>query len=144
MNFFHRITEWLRLEGISGGQLVQPFLLDHLQQASQDHVQVFFWYLQGWALNLSGQPLPLLSYPHNIKSFTYVQMRPPSVQPTLFSPFTSGQSNCQTDWETQWLFATFLKLEEMHWQLACVHLLYGRKMACLPVLHLRKVTEDTL
>ena len=44
----HRNTERLRLEGTSGGHIVQPALLKqgHLELVAQDHVQTAFEYLQ--------------------------------------------------------------------------------------------------
>lgn len=44
-----RITEWLRLGGISGGHLVHHHCSSRiaLQQAVQDHIQKAFGYLQG-------------------------------------------------------------------------------------------------
>lgn len=59
LNF--RITEWLRLEGASGGPT--PLLeLDHLEPPAQKYVQMAFQYLLGRRLhNPSGQPVPVLS-----------------------------------------------------------------------------------
>jgi len=64
--------EWLRLEGISGGHLVQPLPAQaRLPRANcQDCVQMTFEYLQGWKLhNLLGQLVPMPSHPHSEKVF---------------------------------------------------------------------------
>lgn len=57
---------WLRLEGISGGHLVQhPLKPSHPKLVAQDHVQADFEYLWGWRPhNLPGQPeLTLTKFP---------------------------------------------------------------------------------
>lgn len=62
-----RITEWLRLEGISVDHLAQ-----HLCQnlVTQVCVHTAFEHPQGWRLqNLSGQPVWVLDHPHSQKVF---------------------------------------------------------------------------
>lgn len=55
---FHRTTEWLRLEGTSGGHLVNsPAQAWSPTAVAQGHVQMAFESLQGGRLHLSGQPL---------------------------------------------------------------------------------------
>lgn len=55
-----RVTEWLRLEDTSVGQLVQPQIIrqGQLQQEAQDPIQTAFECLQGWRPHhLSVQPV---------------------------------------------------------------------------------------
>lgn len=43
-----------------------PNLQNSLQSIAKDHVQMVFDYLQGWRPHkLSGEPVPVLSHPHN-------------------------------------------------------------------------------
>lgn len=71
MNLFsqnHRVTEVQGDFWRSSDPALPAEAGVRLQQAAEDHVQMFFQYLQGWTLhNLSGKPLPLLSYSHNTK-----------------------------------------------------------------------------
>ena len=67
--FQYLITARLRLEGTSGGHLLQPHWLKqgHLELVTQDHIHTASEYLQGRRLHrLSGQPaVPVLSHPHS-------------------------------------------------------------------------------
>jgi len=83
-------TGWLRVEGASGGYLVQPSLLNqgHLQLVAQDSVCMAFKHLQGWRLHShSGQPVPVLGHPHSENVFSDTQREAPVFQ---FVPFASG------------------------------------------------------
>ena len=71
----HRITEWLRLEGTSGGHLI-------LEPVAQDCVQTASEYLY----NLSGPPVPVLGHPQSKEVFPDVQTEPSAFQ---FVPVTS-------------------------------------------------------
>jgi len=51
----------------------------HLLQATQDHIQTAFEYLQGIHY-LTGQPVPLLNHPHSKKVFPDVQRESPAFQ----------------------------------------------------------------
>jgi len=58
----HRVTEWSRLEGTSGGCLVHTLCSSrytvHHEPIAQDHVQADFEYLPGWRLySLPEQPV---------------------------------------------------------------------------------------
>lgn len=68
MQFFswHRIAEWLRLEGTSEGIWSNPLLKQGcLELVSQHHVWMTFEKLQGERLHkFSGQLAPVLSHPH--------------------------------------------------------------------------------
>jgi len=48
-----KLMGWLRLEGTTGGHLVEPPLLKQgqLEQVAQDHVQTAFEYLRGWRVH---------------------------------------------------------------------------------------------
>lgn len=60
--FGESFTGQLRLEGTFGDHLVQA-----PPQVAEDHVQTALEYLQGWRLhNLSGQPVPVCSYPSQL------------------------------------------------------------------------------
>jgi len=50
VNLYHRITEWLTMEGTFWRSCGPTTLLNqgHLETVSQDHVQMAFEYLQGW------------------------------------------------------------------------------------------------
>lgn len=68
---FTGITEWLKLEEISGGHLTQsPWLKhSHLAQVAWDHIPASFEDLQGGRLySLSGHHAPVLSHPHSAKT----------------------------------------------------------------------------
>lgn len=70
----HSIPEYLKLEGISAGQMFQhpsPSKVTYL-----DHVLEGFGHLQRWRLqDFSGQPVAVLSHPHRTKSIPFAQMR---------------------------------------------------------------------
>ena len=60
----------------------------HLESHAWDHVQRGFECLQGGRfLNLSGQPVPVITHPHNKKVLPDIQTEPPVFQ---FVPITSG------------------------------------------------------
>jgi len=95
----HRITESLNGWGWIGPQIKArrssgPTTLlkqGHLEQVAKDGVQMTFEYLQGQMVhNLSGQPIPLLIYPHSEEVFPNVKMGPPVFQcvPTTSCPVT--------------------------------------------------------
>lgn len=68
----HTITEYLRLEGTSDDQLVQPLNSKQrqLQQGAKDHAQSSSEYFQGWRVHiLCGKAALLLDHPHNEKVF---------------------------------------------------------------------------
>lgn len=76
-----RTTEWLRMQGNSGGHLVQPPWL------KQDHLQKLLRTTSRQLLNYSkeGDPattslVPLLSHPHNKEVFPGVCTEPPMLQ----------------------------------------------------------------
>lgn len=61
--YTHRMTEWLRsLEVIWSSPVLKQ---GHLQQATQDHVQMAFKYLHGGRCqSFCGQSVPVLQDPH--------------------------------------------------------------------------------
>jgi len=67
--FSHGITGLLRLEGTSGGRLVQPHAQARsLEQVALGHVHQSFEYLQGGRLcSLSGQLVPVFNNTHGKK-----------------------------------------------------------------------------
>ena len=84
----HRITEWLRLEGTSGGHVVQTPLLkeSYLELVAPDHVQTAFEYPQGWRFHkLSGQPVPVPGHPHSKKVLPDVLAEPALFQVVLIA-----------------------------------------------------------
>lgn len=69
---YSQITEWLKLEGASEGDLVQP------PASFPGHIQMAFEYLQGCRLyNLSGQPVLVLSHSHSKNVFPHEQRKLP-------------------------------------------------------------------
>jgi len=75
MLLFHRITEFLRLEGTSGDCLLQPHHSKQGQpeQVSQDLAQSGTEYLYGWRLHsLSMQPVPVIHNPLNREVFSFL------------------------------------------------------------------------
>jgi len=59
----------------------------HLEQATQDHVQVGLEYLQRRRLhNLSGQPVPVLHHPQSEEVLPHTQMELPMLQLVLIAP----------------------------------------------------------
>lgn len=65
-SYTHRLKGWLRLEGISGSDLVHPSLLKqgHQGMVAWDCVQMASEYLQGWKLqNHMAKYVPVRRYP---------------------------------------------------------------------------------
>lgn len=75
---WHRITEKLSLEEISGDFLVQPLCSTQglLEPAAEDHVHSCFEYLQGWRFhNLYEKCAPLFNHLHTQNEcFSYISV----------------------------------------------------------------------
>lgn len=73
----HKITKWLRLEGIFECKPGPAIALkqSHLELVAQDHVQTLCKYLQGWRLHTLPEQ-PKFSCPHSEKVSPDDQMKP--------------------------------------------------------------------
>jgi len=97
---FHRITEWLGLEGTSGIPQPNPLLKQgHQEQAAQDLVQAGLEYLQRRRLHsLPGQPVPGLRHPQR-EEVIFMLFPSPLLFPADFPPLRS--SRCPLRWDSK-------------------------------------------
>lgn len=98
---YHKIAEWLRLEGTWRSSGSSPLLT---QSHLFDHVQMAFDYLQAWRLhNRVGHPVPLHSHPQGKKKklFPDVQMESPVFHfvPSASGPVTGNRLSLSS-WHT--------------------------------------------
>lgn len=64
------------LEATCGDHFVHPLLKQgDIKPTAQDHVWTAFEYLCGWRIDLSGQPVPVVSHPHSKEVFPYVHVK---------------------------------------------------------------------
>ena len=83
----HRVTQCQELEGTSKGQPNPLLKQEHLDQVTQEHIQVGFGCLQrGRPHNLSGQPVPVFRHPYYEEVFSHIYVEPPMLHLVPIAP----------------------------------------------------------